>query len=120
MSRKVRQTPKAIIWASRISLNRFQVCSGDVPKLVVLESLRRLRCVQGLHLGCNKVLNTGAFIIRIVFGVRFAVTVIPIKLETGLRPNSAGLLLRIEAIGFPTIWLLLYSTSSGAEKGYSC
>ena len=33
-------------------------------------------------------------------------TVNPIKLETGLRPNSAGiphtLLLRIEAIGFPT------------------
>ena len=38
-------------------------------------------------------------------------TVNPIKLETGLRPNSAGtpytLLLRIEAIGFPTFWLLL-------------
>ena len=35
----------------------------------------------------------------------------PIKLETGLRPNSAGnpytLLLRIEAMGFPTFWLLL-------------
>ena len=34
-----------------------------------------------------------------------------IKLETGLRPNSAGipytLLLRIEAIGFPTFRLLL-------------
>ena len=33
------------------------------------------------------------------------------KLETGLRPNSAGipytLLLRIEAIGFPTFGLLL-------------
>ena len=40
-------------------------------------------------------------------------TVIPIKLETGLRLNSAGipyiLLLRIEAIGFPTFWLLLYT-----------
>ena len=40
-------------------------------------------------------------------------TVNPIKLETGLRPNSAGipytLLLRIEAIGFPTLGLLLYS-----------
>ena len=38
-------------------------------------------------------------------------TVNPIKLETGLRPNSAGipylLLLRIEAMGFPTFWLLL-------------
>ena len=37
----------------------------------------------------------------------------PIKLETGLRPNSAGipytLLLRFEAIGFPTFWLLLYT-----------
>ena len=36
----------------------------------------------------------------------------PIKLETGLRPNSAGipyaLLLRIEAIGFPTVRHLLY------------
>ena len=36
----------------------------------------------------------------------------PIKLETGLRPNSAGipytLLLRMEAIGFPTLWGLLY------------
>ena len=35
----------------------------------------------------------------------------PIKLETGLRPNSAGnpytLLLRIEAMGFPTLVLLL-------------
>ena len=35
----------------------------------------------------------------------------PIKLETGLRPNSAGvpyiLILRIEASGFPTFWLLL-------------
>ena len=36
----------------------------------------------------------------------FYCTVSPIKLETGLRPNSAGipyaLLLRIEAMGFPT------------------
>ena len=35
----------------------------------------------------------------------------PRKLETGLRPNSAGipytLLLRTEAIGFPTFGLLL-------------
>ena len=42
-----------------------------------------------------------------------ASTVNPIKLETGLRPNSAGipytlLLLRVEAIGFPTFGLLLY------------
>ena len=39
------------------------------------------------------------------------ITVNPIKLETGLRPNSAGipytLLLGIEAIGFPTLGLLL-------------
>ena len=38
-------------------------------------------------------------------------TVNPKKLETGLRPKSAGipyaLLLRIEAIGFPTFGLLL-------------
>ena len=36
----------------------------------------------------------------------------PIKLETGSRPSSAGipytLLLRIEAMGFPTTGLLLY------------
>ena len=32
-------------------------------------------------------------------------TVSPIKLETGLRPNSA--VLRIEAMGFPTFRLLL-------------
>ena len=40
-----------------------------------------------------------------------ALTVEAKKLETGLRPNSAGipytLLLRIEAIGFPTFELLL-------------
>ena len=39
-------------------------------------------------------------------------TVTPLKLETGLRPNSAGipytLLLGIEAIGLPTLGLLLY------------
>ena len=38
-------------------------------------------------------------------------TVSPKKLETGLRPNSAGIpftwLLRIQAIGFPTFGLLL-------------
>ena len=41
-------------------------------------------------------------------------TVNSIKLETGLRPNSAGipytLLLRTEAIGFPTFGLLLYNS----------
>ena len=41
----------------------------------------------------------------------FGSTVNPKKLETGLRPNSAGipytLVLRIEAIGFPTFGLLL-------------
>ena len=42
-----------------------------------------------------------------------APTVNPIKLETGLRPNSAGipytLLLGIEAMWFPTVRLLLYT-----------
>ena len=42
---------------------------------------------------------------------RRGATVNPIKLETGLRPNSAGvpytLLLRIEAMRFPTFGLLL-------------
>ena len=46
-----------------------------------------------------------------MFSFRNGFTVIPIKLETGLRTNSAGipytLLLRIEAIGFPTFGLLL-------------
>ena len=41
----------------------------------------------------------------------FSLTVNPIKLETGLRPNSAGipytLVLRMEAIGFPTFGLRL-------------
>ena len=39
------------------------------------------------------------------------ITVNPIKLETGLRRVSAGfpftLLLRVEAVGFPTFGLLL-------------
>ena len=44
--------------------------------------------------------------------LRFSTLIVnPIKLETGLRPNSAGitytLLLRIEAMGFPTFGLLL-------------
>ena len=38
-------------------------------------------------------------------------TLNPKKLETGLRPNSAGIpytsFLKIEAIGFPTLGLLL-------------
>ena len=46
--------------------------------------------------------------------VRF--TVNPIKLETGLRPNSAGipytLLLGIETMGFPTFGLLLYGAQA--------
>ena len=45
--------------------------------------------------------------------VLFQSTVNPIKLETGLRPKSAvisyALLLRIEAMGFPTFGLLLYT-----------
>ena len=44
-------------------------------------------------------------------------TVNPVKLETGLRPDSAGipytLFLRIEAIGFPTFGLLLYRNPCG-------
>ena len=48
-------------------------------------------------------------------------TVNPIKLETGLRPNSAGipytLLLGIEAMEFPTFWLLLYI---GAYEDLGC
>ena len=47
------------------------------------------------------------------------VTVNPIKLEIGLRPNSAGipytLLLRIEAMGFPTFGLLLHTMSQNPD-----
>ena len=54
-------------------------------------------------------------------------TVNPVKLETGLRPNNAGspytllltLLLRIEAIGFPTFWLLLYGSMVGLCRLYA-
>ena len=46
-----------------------------------------------------------------ITGVEPSSTANPIKLETGSRPNSAGipytLLLRIEAAGFPTFRLLL-------------
>ena len=49
---------------------------------------------------------------------RLSPTVNPIKLETGLRPNSAGipytLLLWIEASGFPTFWLRLYTVGNAA------
>ena len=45
-----------------------------------------------------------------------------IKLETGLGPNSAGipytLLLRLEAIGFPTFGLLLgFGMGGGCQAG---
>ena len=49
-----------------------------------------------------------------------SITVTPIKLETGLRPNSAGipytLLLRTEAMGFPTFGLLLYKEPKTTKK----
>ena len=52
-----------------------------------------------------------------VYLLRKPYIVNPIKLETGLRPNSAGipytLLLRIEAIGFPTFGLLQYLKGQG-------
>ena len=62
--------------------------------------------------GCSWVVEM-LLVFRESWGVGFkGFTVNSIKLETGLRPNSAGipytLLLRIEAIGFPTFWLLLY------------
>ena len=51
-------------------------------------------------------------LIRAMIFSEHGFTVNPIKLETGLRPNRAGisytLLLRIEAIGFQTFGLLLY------------
>ena len=50
-------------------------------------------------------------------GFRYS-TVNPIKLETGLRPNGAGipytLLLRIEAVGFPTLGFYCKEQMSGA------
>ena len=52
--------------------------------------------------------SRGPGFLQFVWGCRgflWVLTANPIKLETGLRPNSAGipytLLLRIEAIGFP-------------------
>ena len=52
--------------------------------------------------------GSGCFSVFFIYGLS---TVSPIKLETGLRPNSAGtpytLLIKIEAIGFPTFRLLL-------------
>ena len=49
--------------------------------------------------------------VRGCFDLQPGKAVNPLKLETGLRPNSAGIpytvLLRIEAIGFPTFGLLL-------------
>ena len=54
-------------------------------------------------------------------GLLLRSTVDPIKLETGLRPNSAGipyiLLLRVDAIGFPTFGLLLYFPKLGIGLG---
>ena len=50
------------------------------------------------------------FVHQPYYGAVQHLTVNPIKLETGLRPNSAGipytLLSRIEAMGFPTFGLL--------------
>ena len=46
----------------------------------------------------------------------------PIKLETGLRPNSAGIpyallvMSRIEAMGFPTFGLLPFLTDTAVYK----
>ena len=63
--------------------------------------------------GCSWVVEM-LLVVRVSesWGVGFkGFTVNSIKLETGLRPNSAEipytLLLRIEAIGFPTFCLLL-------------
>ena len=54
-----------------------------------------------------------------LYGVYCSCKVNPKKLETGLRPNSAGiphtLLSRIEAIGFPTFGLLLWVSGFRVE-----
>ena len=71
------------------------------------------RCVKKCALGAL----AGTCRVTAGFGLQAdgCSTVSPIKLETGLRPNSAGipytLLLRIQAIGFPTFGLLLLTGS---------
>ena len=73
-------------------------------------SVRAVRfCVSVQRFAVFAVHRGGRFLaFRFRFAVRFAAF---LNLETGLRPNSAGipytLLLRIEAIGFPTFGLLL-------------
>ena len=61
------------------------------------------------HLGSNREYMVG--LVREFLEMSSWITANPRKLETGLRSNSAGipytLLLRIEAIGFPTFGLLL-------------
>ena len=58
---------------------------------------------------------------QLLQAAKFESIVNPIKLETGLRPNSAGipytLLLRIEAIGFPTFWLMPVQGLEGSRAG---
>ena len=76
-------------------------------------------CLQRYPAGSSAGSAFGGFGFRVDRGLGFRVWglgygvlgVNPIKLETGLRLNSAGipytLLFRIEAIGFPTFGLLL-------------
>ena len=67
--------------------------------------------IQALLFHCSAPGCSGAVPALQRSGPPLRYTVNPIKLETGLRPNSAGspntLFLRIEAIGFPTFGLLL-------------
>ena len=82
----------------RINLLLLRLIVMSMYRLIAWLTLRLHSCSASEATGFSSNANT---------------TVKPIKLETGLRPNSAGipytLLLRIEAIGFPTFWLLLYS-----------
>ena len=87
----------------------FQINSSALPALAELLDRRRV---------CVGVSGSAPHILPKETDMRFSrawvqglPTVSPIKLEIGLRPNSAGipctLLLRIEAMGLPTFRLLL-------------
>ena len=77
----------------------------STTKTGTAKNVQGLSVKYGLRVEGLKVAHRFAGCMRAQFIVN------PIKLETGLRPNSAGItytfLLRIEAMGFPTFGLLL-------------
>ena len=86
-------------WSSRDLSKLSRLCKGFRESGLVERALYLMRVVQ-------------VGLIQELFSLLPGFyTVNPIKLETGLRPNGAGipytLLLRIEAMGFPSFGLLL-------------